>query len=469
MENLVARDQAFGPFMDAYLANLQAGLAKQMPAPSVVADRVLAQVKELTAEGIEKSSFLTGPMPDALPDDEKKRLTEALAAAVKDVVLPAFVKFQTFLESEYLLSARADVGLKAIPNGDTFYAWLIEHHTTRPMKAEDVHALGLKELAAVEAEMMQLALSQKHKKGKPLTEFNEKLRKDKKNFPKDKAELLAFYKSTLERARAKAGDAFESQPRGEVEVVELDGTRAPSAPAGMYQEADLDDTRKAQFEANTYKAETRPLFNAEVLTFHEAIPGHHTQVSVAHDLQGLPKVRRAAWVTAFGEGWATYSERLADELGLYSSPLMRYGYLSARAWRATRLVVDTGIHVQGWDRQKALDFMKAHTTLAPTDMENEVDRYIQWPGQALAYLVGALEIEALRKEAQEKLGDKYDRKKFHAVVLGSGCVPLDVLRANVTAYLATASAPPPAATEAADGGTSDAGASSADAGTPAAK
>ncbi|MBI5497903.1 MAG: DUF885 domain-containing protein [Deltaproteobacteria bacterium] len=451
LENLVARYKAFGPWMDAYVALLAAGLQKQLPAPAVVVDRVVAQLRELNAEKPDQSSFLVKEWPAGISDDDKKRLEADLLAAVKDVVLPAYVKLQAYLESEYVLSARADPGLKALPNGEAIYAWLIEHHTTRALTPDDVHQMGLKELEKIEAEMMTVALSLKHKKGRPLTEFNDKLRKDKKNFPKDKAELLAAYKAALDKARAKAPELLERLPKVDVDVVEMDATRAPSAPAAYYEEADLAGTRKAEFVANLFKPETRPLFASEAITFHEGIPGHHVQVGLAHELDGLPAFRRILDISSFTEGWAVYAEKLSDELGLYASPLSRYGYLGFRAWRAARLVVDTGLHAKGWDRAKAAEFLKQHTVLGPVDVDNEVDRYVMWPGQALSYMVGALELDSLRQGAEAKLGAAFDRKKFHAAVLMNGAVPLDVLAQQVQAY--ADAAPPPAV----DGGAPDAG------------
>ncbi len=460
VENLIARYKAFGPYMDAYLAILKAGEQKQVTAPGVIVDRVVAQLKEIAAEGPDKSAYATLSLPEGISDEDKKRLGDELKAAAKDVVLPAFAKLQTYLESEYVLAARAAVGIGTIPNGEAIYSWLIERHTTRNLTADELHKMGTDELARIEAEMMTIALSQKHKKGKPLTDFVDKLRKDKKTFPKDKTELLAAYKAALDRARGKVPEAFEALPSVDFEVVEMDAARAVSAPAAYYEEADLEGTRKAQVVINTFKAETRPLFSVEAIAFHEGIPGHHLQVGLAHDQKDLPRIRRVIGFSAFVEGWALYSERLSDELGLYSTPISRFGYLGARAWRAVRLVVDTGLHAKGWDRQKAVDYMKAHSPMAAADIENEVDRYIQWPGQALAYMVGALEIEALRKDAQDKLGDKFDRKAFHAAILKSGAVPLETLKGNVTAYVEALTAPPPVV----DAGVAPAAAANADGG-----
>ena len=444
IQNLVARYNALEPWMTAHLANLKKGMDAGKTAPKVVVQRVLGQLREITEEAPEKSFFMepAQKLPDAATEEEKKTLTRDIRDAVEGSVLPAFNKMQAFLQDEYLPKAREQPGISAMPGGDAVYTFLIKRHTTRVLTPEQVHQLGLEELDRVEKQMMEIALSQKHKKGQKLSLFTDKIRKDKKNFPKDTAQLLEVYRASLARAEAALPTAFETLPSVGVEVVEMDASRASSAPAAYYEESDLQGSRKAQFVANTWQANTRALFNADALTFHESVPGHHLQVGLAHDLKDIPVFRKTLGYSAFVEGWALYSEKLSDELGLYGSPLSRYGYLGMRAWRATRLVVDTGIHAKGWTRAQTVEFMKEHTSLTAADIENEVDRYIMWPGQALAYMVGALEIDALRKEAETSLGASFDKKKFHSAVLMNGAVPLDILRRNVQAW-AAASNPAP--------------------------
>lgn len=463
IKKLIARYKAFKPWMEAYVALLRSGMEKSETAPSVTVSRVVEQVKAITTQKPEESKFVTQvTLPDGLTDDEKKALKEELTAAVKDSVLPAFASLQSFLEIDYILNARADVGIKSIPNGEAVYAYYIQHYLTRPMTPDELHELGTKELAGVEAEMMKIALTLKHKKRKPLSDFSAKLLKDKKNHTKDKDVLLALYRGALERAKAKVPEVLDRLPGVDVEVTEMDPIRALSAPVAYYEGADLAGSRPARFVANTHDVETRPLCDAEALTFHESIPGHHVQIGLAHELQGLPAFRKTVEYGAFVEGWALYGERLSDELGLYSTPQQRYCYLAARAWRAARLVVDTGLHAKGWDRDKAVAFMKEHTMRGAPEIENEVDRYITWPGQALGYLVGALEIEGLREKAKADTGDKFDLKAFHAAVLSQGAVPLDTLKAQVEAWVASVNKPAEAAASP-DGGAPPAGA--ADGGT----
>ncbi len=471
IENLVARYKAFTPWMDAYLMLLKSGMDKQETVPSVVVDRVVAQLKELTTPPPEKSVFAAVTLPADLAEDVRKALTDELANAVKDSVIPAFQKLQTFLETDYILNARADPGISKMPNGEALYAHFIQHHTTRVLTADELHANGLAELERVEKEMMEIAVAQKFNKKGKLPEFTAKLMKDKKSFPKDKEALLAAYREALERARTKVPEVLQTLPSVDVEVAEMDPARAASAPAAYYEESDLQHTRKAQVVVNTFKVETRALFFTEAVAFHEGIPGHHVQWAGGQDLADIPQFRRQSGFGAFVEGWALYAERLADELNLYSTPLHRFGYLGARAWRATRLVVDTGLHAKGWDRAKALDFMKQHTVLGQADLENEVDRYILWPGQALAYLVGAQQIESLRQAARDQLGAGFDLKKFHAAVLGGGSLPLDVLKTRVEAFVAAEKKAAEDAKGKADADTKAAEAakagSSADGGTPA--
>lgn len=433
--NLIARYRGLEQWMDGHIEDLREGLAVGRSAPRVVVERVITQLKDVLRheKTPEKTPF--GAVRERIPADVEERpiLEEDLLAATRESVLPAFRRYLEFLEQEYLPRARTEPGLSAMPDGQAAYRWLVRDNTTTELTPDEIHAVGLRELERIEGEMKRLAEQRGHKGD--VKSFLAALRKERGQYAPSREELLESFKVALARADEKLPEAFGRLPTLGYEVRPMDAAREKDAPAAYYQPGSASDGRPGIFVANLHRHEERPLFNSEVLAFHEAVPGHHLQIAIAQELEGLPKFRSEGGYTAFVEGWGLYSERLADELGLYTSLEARVGYLGFAAWRASRLVVDTGLHEKGWSRQQAMDFLAAHTTLGPVDVANEIDRYIAMPGQALAYMVGALRILELREHARAEQGSAFDLRAFHDALLSAGALPLDVLDRYVSGQL----------------------------------
>ena len=413
LKGLEARFRAFPVWMDQYLDNLRAGVREGRVAMRPAVERVIGQLKGLLGTPEEKSPFAAKP---------------ELVPSIREAVFPAFRKMLRYLEDEYLAKSRTrDVGLWALPGGKDAYAFRIRFHTTTELGAEEIHRIGLEELRSIQDEMRKIA------KG-DLKAFMEKLKKEPKNFFTTREDLLETARRELSKANAKLPQWFKRLPKNECEVKAIEDYREKDSVAAFYYPPDEKLTRKGIFYANTYEATARPRFNMPALAIHEAVPGHHLQIALALEIEGLPRFRRQASFTAYIEGWGLYSERLGDEMGLYEDDLARFGMLTYQAWRACRLVVDTGLHELKWSRRQAIDFFLENVALTETEVLNEIDRYIIWPGQALAYMVGKREILALREEARKAMGPRFDIKEFHDVVLRNGAIPLTTLRRLVTEW-----------------------------------
>jgi uncharacterized protein (DUF885 family) len=424
---LIARYRAFGTYFDQHVANLRGGLAAGLVAARLPVERVLKQMDEMLAGAPESSAFVVAK--DKFAGDHV-----ALLAAVRETVWPALRRYRELLATEILPRARtgASVGVGALPGGAACYAAAIKINTGADRDPADVHALGMRELERIHAEMGALAT----KLGGTADWAAFAAKAKTTEVFKTRDEVYEAARAALARASAAVPAAFGHLPKNGCEVKRMEAFREKDAVAAYYYASDAAATRPGIYYVNTYAPETRPRFNAEVLAFHESIPGHHLQIALANELSGLPEFRKHGGNTAYVEGWALYTERLADELGLYSSDLSRFGMLGYDAWRATRLVVDTGLHHLGWTRDRAIEFMLANTALTRPEIENEVDRYIVWPGQACGYKLGQLEILRLRALAKEKLGARFDLKAFHDAVLGEGAIPLGVLSKRMEAWAA---------------------------------
>ena len=408
---LIARFKAVPTYIAQYLDGLRAGVREGRLATRKTVERVIGQLQQMLATPVETSAFAAKPV---------------FVPAARDHVYPAFRTMLAYLETEYLPKARTtDVGLWALPGGADAYRFKIRDHTTTELTAEEIHRIGLEELKGIHAEMRAIA------KTDDLKGYLEKLKKDPKNFFASREDLLETARRDYETCRAALPKAFGRLPKNECEVRAIEDYREKDSVSAFYYPPDEKQTRKGIYYANTYGAETRPRFNMRALTVHEAVPGHHLQIALAMEIEGLPRWRRQASFTAFIEGWGLYSERLADEMGLYEDDLQRFGMLTYQAWRACRLVVDTGLHALQWTRQQAVDFFTENIALSEQEVLNEVDRYIMWPGQALAYMIGKREIFAVREEAKKTMGARFDLRAFHDVVLRNGAVPLPTLRALV--------------------------------------
>ena len=432
----LARLGKYGALVDQNVALMRAGMASGRVPPREPMTRLLGQLGGFAPEKPEDSPFYAPfkAMPDGLPAAERDRLRAAGAAAIRDVVTPAWRRFNAFYEKEYLPACRATVAAEAYPDGVAYYALRVRDQTTTDLTPGQIHDLGLAEVARIRAGMEQIREQVKFKGD--LAAFFKFLRTDRQFYFKSGQELLDAYRVLAKKIDPQLVKLFGRMPRMPYGVEAVPELEAPNQTTAYYRSPADDGSRAGYFFANLHKPETRPKWEMEALTAHEAVPGHHFQIALAQELGELPKFRRLGGYTAFIEGWGLYSESLGGELGLYTDPYSKFGQLTYEMWRAVRLVVDTGIHHKGWSRQQAIDFFKANAAKTDNDIAVEVDRYIAWPGQALAYKIGELRLQALRRRATEALGDRFDIRRFHDVVLGNGAVPLDVLERTVDAWIA---------------------------------
>ena len=353
---------------------------------------------------------------------------------VADAIVPALRRYREFLLDELLPRSRAQEGLASMPSTDGCYEALVQHHTTLPLPPGEVHEIGLAEIARLDQEIAALGAKLFGTNG--LAATLEHLRSDRSLYFATGEEVAQAASDSLAAAKVAMPGFFGRLPQADCVVELIPRSKASFTTIAYYEPPHADGSKPGEYFINVVDAKTRPKFEARVLAVHESIPGHHLQIAIAQELEGLPAFRRHTGFTVFVEGWALYTERLADEMGLYQSDLDRMGMLSFDAWRAGRLVVDTGIHFMGWSRREAEQFLAEHTALTPQNISNEIDRYIAWPGQALGYKIGQLEIWKLRREAERELGDRFDLASFHDTVLGGGSVTIPVLRERVAAWVA---------------------------------
>ena len=434
--DLIVRFQSFPAYIDGHLANLREGLEQGRIAPRVAVTRVAGQLEALLATPPEKS-----PLAIAL---EKRPAAAApldarVLEAIRDSVYPAYAKYLAFLKSDYGSRAREEVGVWATAGGDAAYAFRVRHHTTTNLTPDQLHEIGREELRSILGEMEAIARKLGH--AGDVKSFFAKLMADRANFWASREEILAHFERILDKCSAALPKAFGLLPKTRCIVKAIEEYREKDCVAAFYYQPPEDLSRPGIFYANTYQPQTRLKCNNAALTVHEAVPGHHLQIAISVEMKGLPPFRRHSSFTAFVEGWALYTERLADEMGLYENDLERFGMLTYQAWRACRLVVDTGLHSKKWTRQQAIDFFKANIALGDTEIVNEVDRYIIWPGQALAYKVGQREISRLRAEAKKALGAAFDLRGFHDEVLRHGALPLTTLEETVRRWSAKSPSP----------------------------
>jgi len=436
---LVARWQKMGAALDQETANLRRGLGAGKATTRAEAERVLGQLDDLLAKPDADWPLhapAAAPHPD-WPAAERDAYARAIDASIAMSTRPAFARQRDVLRAEILPRARdeAHAGISNVPDGAACYARLIKVHTSLDLPPEEIHRIGLEELARVRAEMERVG--QEALGTSSLPEIRRRLRADPALYFKSRDEIEATARQTLARAVAAEPRFLGHLPRTPVEVRRIEGFEERDAPVAYYRPAAVDGSRPGAYTINTYEPTARPRFEVEALAFHESVPGHHIQIALAQELTGLPEFRKHIGVTAFVEGWGLYSEGLADELGLYSGPRERLGRLSFAAWRACRLVVDTGVHALGWSRSRAVTFMEENAVLTSSNVVNEVDRYIAWPAQALAYKIGEREIRRLRADAERRLGPRFDLRAFHDALLGSGAVSLPVLREQIDAWVAS--------------------------------
>ncbi len=426
---MVARWRALGPWFDQGAANLRRGLASGRVAVRTPVERAVDQISGVLARPDAELPLLK-PLETEHPDwpaAEREAFADGLRAAVREVVRPALERFGAVVRDEILPAARPDerAGILHVDGGSDAYTRLIRLHTSLDLTADEIHRLGLDEVARIDSELAEFG-------GRVLSTTDPeairgRLRSDPALHFTTRDEVFATAEEALARARTAIPKWFGLLPKADCTVVRMSEHEEKHSTIAYYRQPAVDGSRPGQYYVNTYAPETRPRYEAEALAYHESIPGHHLQIAIAQELTDLPEFRKHLGPTAFFEGWGLYTERLSDEMGLYSGDLDRIGILSFDGWRACRLVVDTGIHALGWTRRQAIDFMTAHTALAPNNIANEIDRYIVWPGQALAYKIGQLEILRLRAESRAAAGARFDIRAFHDAVLGQGAVGLETL------------------------------------------
>ncbi|GHG75575.1 hypothetical protein GCM10010919_29880 [Alishewanella longhuensis] len=421
-------------YMTQQTALMREGLARGITQPKVVLAGFEQSISSYIAVDAEQSVFFQ-PLqrkPDSLDEQQWQQFRQQAAELIRTQVNPAYQAFYNFMVADYLPGAREDIAASSLPNGSAFYQNRLEHYTTLQLTPAQVHQTGLAEVARIRAEMQQVIDSLGFEGS--FADFINYLRTDPQFYPTSADELLRYAAWLSKRADAQLPRFFNLLPRTPYGVVEVPAEIAPKYTTGRYSGASRDD-QAGFYWVNTYALNRRPLYEMEALTLHEAVPGHHLQISLAREQSELADFRRSFYTSAFGEGWGLYAEYLGLEMGFYQDPYSNFGRLTYEMWRAARLVVDTGMHTKGWTRQQAMDFLAENTALSMHNVQTEIDRYISWPAQALSYKLGELTIKRLRKQAEEQLADRFDIREFHAVVLGNGSVPLAVLEQQVERYI----------------------------------
>lgn len=433
-DDYLARLRQVPRLFEQTIALAEAGRRDKLMPPKYLLEKIPAQARAIAAPAGEESLF-ADPLkhfPASVPAADQKRLRTAILAAIDNGVRPAYEKFASYVETTYAPAGRLEEGIWALPNGDALYRFAIRSNTTTNMEPEAIHQLGLREVARIEAEQASIA---KKLGATDLASFRESLKTNPKTIPTSGADLLDHYRGYIAGMQPKLPQLFGLLPRAKVEVTATEAFREKEAPAAEYIAGTPDGKRPGRVYINTSDFAHRSLLTVESTSYHEGVPGHHMQISIAQELPSLPPFRQHAGYTAYVEGWALYSEHLGKEVGFYQDPLSDFGRLNDELLRACRLVLDTGVHYKHWNRAQMIDFFHAHSGEDEPDLQSETDRYIAWPGQALAYKLGQLKITELRTRAQAQLGAKYDVRKFHDEILDGGALPLDVLDARVQAWI----------------------------------
>jgi len=436
-DNFLQRIDGFVAWTDQAIVNMKEGVKRGYTLPKVLAERTLPQLQAHIVPKAEDSLYW-GPitnMPADFPPADRERLAQAYRAAIEAKVVPSYRKLHDFMRDEYVPKARLSHGMAGLPDGKTWYAYNVKRITTTDYTPEQIHQIGLDEVKRIHGEMAGV-MKQVGFKG-TLDEFFKFLNTDPQFFFDRREDLIAGYDVLRQRVNPQLPKLFEILPKADYEVRAVEPFREKSAAGGQYQAATEDGSRPGIFYANAYDLSARPKWAMEALSLHEANPGHHFQISIQREQQGLPKFRRFGGYTAYSEGWGLYAESLGPELGMYTDPYQYFGRLEGELWRAIRLVVDTGLHSKGWTREQVLAYMDENSSAAEARRVSEAERYMAIPGQATAYKIGQLKISELRARAEKALGPKFDVRKFHTTVLADGALPLDVLEAKVDSWIAS--------------------------------
>ena len=431
---VVTKWSRLGTTFDQALKRLRQGIARDRTPPAISVQKTIAQIDDYLNSGLTTDPFINLTPPQDFTDDQTAAWRDQLAAQVVESVRPGYAAYRDTLWSEVLEKSRPPerTGLVWLPDGGEAYAGAIRRHTSLDLAPLDIHNIGLEEIAQLRGQYRELGSRVLGTDN--LTMIYQQLRNDPALRFETVEQIVAAAQAAMDRARTAISGWFGRLPQTDCVMAQIPGPGAEEAPLAFYLPPTVDGSRPGTYFVNTTEPATRTRYESEALAFHESIPGHHLQIAIAQELEGIPEFRKHALVTAYVEGWGLYTERLADEMGLYSGDLERMGILSFDSWRAGRLVVDTGMHALGWSRDEAIEYLIMNSPQAPNNIETEVDRYIGWPGQAVAYKLGQREIFRLRDAAQQRLGSAFDIKGFHDAVLDSGPVPLPVLAERVGAW-----------------------------------
>ena len=434
-ENYVARLRAIPEYFRQNVELLREGVRTGWTVPKAVLGGYEETIRAHVVEDPGKSRFWApfAAFPETVPAADRERLQHAGLDAIREAVIPAYRALLEFFTREYLPGARETVGASDMVNGREYYDFLVRYFTTESVPAEDIHRRGLEEVRRIRAEM-DAVIRQTAFQG-DFAAFVKFLRTDPRFYAKTPEELLDRASRIAKRADGKLPSLFRRLPRQPYGVEPVPADIAPKYTGGRYVPAPLDSTKAGTYWVNTFALQSRPLYTLEALTLHEAVPGHHLQIALAKEMPDLPNFRRYLYIDAFGEGWGLYCERLGLEMGFYTDPYSNFGRLTYEMWRACRLVLDTGLHAMGWTRQRAIDYLAANTALSLHEVTTETDRYISWPGQALAYKTGELKIRELRAKAEKALGPRFDVRDFHDAVLAGGTVTLPILEERIDAFI----------------------------------
>ena len=435
-EAWIARMRALPAFLAQHREWLAQGLEDGFVQPGLIAGRALEQIQALAKLETEDHPLLAPleQLPRHVAAEERDRLSLAGREALEQAVLPAYRELAEFFSNEYLADPRQSTGISELPGGREYYRELVRHHTTLDLSPEEVHQRGLAEVARIRADMLEVIADSGFEGG--FADFLEYLRSDPRFYARSERELLMQAAFIAKRADDAMPRFFRRLPRLPYGVRPVPASIAPNYTTGRYWAGDLDAGVAGGYMVNTYRLDQRPLYELPALTVHEAVPGHHHQVAITQELEEVPDFRRNTYITAFGEGWALYSEHLAIEMDIYEDAYQHFGRLTYEMWRACRLVVDTGLHYFGWSQAEAEACLLDNSALAPHNVRTEVERYISWPGQALAYKPGEMLIRELREAAESRLGSDFDIRDFHDHILSEGAMPLSLLEARMRAWVA---------------------------------
>lgn len=436
-EDYTSRLHQIPRVLDQATGHMRVGMGDHLMPPKYLLEKVSDQAQGIADDSLDKSPF-TEPLrkfPASISEADRKKLSEKIDAAVRNEVAPAYAKFAKFVRDDYAPHGRLDPGEWALPDGEARYRFAVRHQTTTDFTADKIHQLGLKSVAEIEVQMLAIAKTQGFS---DLKSFNQHILQDPKLHARSGQQLFDLYSHYRDQMYAKLPELFGRLPKNKLDVVKMESFRAASAPPADYSIGAGDGSRPGRINVNEYAPEKRLLLNVEAIAYHEGVPGHHLQFSIAQELAGVPPFRKFNLdLNAYTEGWAFYSERLGKEVGFYQDPYSEYGRLQNEMWRAVRWVVDTGVHSQHWTRQQMVDYFHEHTAMDDENINTEVDRYIAWPAQALSYKMGQTKILELKARAQSKLGPKFDIRAFHDAVLDQGPLPLDMLDAKIDAWIAS--------------------------------